>query len=164
MTKPLLTKENLIRIKDEKVFNKLNEMYGKFYGDTHISKNKFFNDLLKIGVEVFEKQEKDNWALKNEKQTILDAIHEHTKRMNYFIKFSKPFIKNTYANVEILQEMLRQMYNYFLLKMDRTEKEYFENHFESYFNRLPNKLEESKQRMFDYYDYEVEMNQKNENK
>lgn len=84
--------------------------------------------------------------------------------MNYFIKFSKSFIKNTYANVEILQEMLRQMYNYFLLKMDRTEKEYFENHFESYFNRLPNELEESKQRMFDYYDYEVEMNQKNEKK
>lgn len=84
--------------------------------------------------------------------------------MNYFIKFSKPFIKNTYANVEILQEMLRQMYNYFLLKMDRTEKEYFENHFESYFNRLSNELEESKQRMFDYYDHEVEMNQKNEKK
>lgn len=164
MTKPLLTKENLIRIKNEKVFNKLNEMYEKFYGDLHISKNKFFNDILKIGIEVFEKQEKDNWALQNEKQTILDAIHEHTKRMNYFIKFSKPFIKNTYANVEILQEMLRQMYNYFLLKMDRTEKEYFENHFESYFNRLPNGLEESKQRMFDYYDYEVEMNQKNEKK
>ena len=164
MNKQMLTKENLIRIKDEKVFNKLNEMYGKFYGDMYISKNKFFNDILKIGVEVFEKQEKDNWALKNEKQTILDAIHEHTKRMNYFIKFSKPFIKNTYANVEILQEMLRQMYNYFLLKMDRTEKEYFENHFESYFNKLSNKLEESKQRMFDYYDYEVEMNQKNEKK
>ena len=164
MVKQMLTKENLIRIKDEKVFNKLNEMYGKFYGDMQISKNKFFNDILKIGVEVFEKQEKDNWAFKNEKQTILDAIHEHTKRMNYFIKFSKPFIKNTYANVEILQEMLRQMYNYFLLKMDRTEKEYFENHFESYFNRLPNELEESKQRMFDYYDYEVEMNQKNEKK
>lgn len=50
MTKPLLTKENLIRIKDEKVFNKLNEMYGKFYGDMQISKNKFFNDILKIGV------------------------------------------------------------------------------------------------------------------
>ena len=164
MTKPLLTKENLIRIKDEKVFNKLNEMYGKFYSDIQKSKNKFFNDILKIGVEVFEKQEKNNWALKNEKQTILDDIHEHTKRMNYFIKFSKPFIKNTYANVEILQEMLRQIYNYFLLKMDRTEKEYFQNHFESYFNKLPNELEESKQRMFDYYDYEVEMNQKNEKK
>ena len=150
---------------DKTIANKRNnEMYEKFYGDLHISKNKFFNDILKIGIEVFEKQEKDNWALQNEKQTILDAIHEHTKRMNYFIKFSKPFIKNTYANVEILQEMLRQMYNYFLLKMDRTEKEYFENHFESYFNRLPNGLEESKQRMFDYYDYEVEMNQKNEKK
>ena len=56
------------------------------------------------------------------------------------------------------------MYNYFLLKMNRTEKEYFRNHFESYFNRLPNELEESKQKMFDYYDYEVEMNQKNEKK
>lgn len=50
MTKQMLTKENLIRIKDEKVFNKLNEMHGEFYGDMHISKNKFFNDILKIGV------------------------------------------------------------------------------------------------------------------
>ena len=50
MVKQMLTKENLIRIKDEKVFNKLNEMYGEFYGDMQISKNKFFNDILKIGV------------------------------------------------------------------------------------------------------------------
>ena len=45
MGKQTLTKENLIRIKNEKVFNKLNEMYEKFYGDLHISKNKFFNDI-----------------------------------------------------------------------------------------------------------------------
>lgn len=159
-----ITKENLIRIKSEKILCKLNEVYKTFYKPCNVSKNNFFNTVIKIGIDVLEKQEKDNWTLKNEKQTLLDAIHEHTKRMNYFIKFSKPFIKNTYANVEILQEMLRQMYNYFLLKMDRTEKEYFENHFESYFNKLSNKLEESKQRMFDYYDYEVEMNQKNEKK
>ena len=30
-------------------------------------------------------------------QALLDAIHEHIKRMNYFIKFSEPFIQTTYA-------------------------------------------------------------------
>lgn len=107
-----ITKENLIRIKNEKILCKLNETYNKFYKPCNVSKNNFFNTVIKIGIDVLEKQEKDNWTLKNEKQTLLDVIHEHTKRMNYFIKFSKPFIKNTYANEEVNQVMLRQMYTF----------------------------------------------------
>ncbi len=71
---------NLIRIKDEKVVETLNEMYEKMK-NTYQSKNKFFNDIIKLGVQVLQKQEKDNWAIQNEKQTLLDAIHEHTKRI-----------------------------------------------------------------------------------
>lgn len=106
MNKQLLTKENIVRIKSDKLFDKLKEFYEKFYGGSGVSKNKFFNDVIETGIDVYEKHEKDNWAFKNEKQTILDAIHEHTKRMNYFIKFSKPFIKNTYANIEIMLELI----------------------------------------------------------
>lgn len=98
ITKEINT-DNLIRIKDEKVLAKLNEMYDKMKDIVYQSKNAFFNDVLKIGIEVFEKQEKDNWAIKNEKQTLLDAIHEHTKRMNYFIKISKPFIQTALMQI-----------------------------------------------------------------
>ena len=104
MSKPNkeITRDNLIRINDEKVIDLLNEMFEKTKNGCQ-SKNKFFNEIIKLGVQVLQKQEKDNWAIQNEKQTLLDAIHEHTKRMNYFIKFSKPFIQTTYANSEINQ-------------------------------------------------------------
>ena len=157
-----ITKENLIRIKSEKVLCKLNEVYNKFYKPCNVSKNNFFNTVIKIGIDVLEKQENDNWTLKNEKQTLLDAIHEHTKRMNYFIKFSKPFIKNTYANEEVNQVMLRQMYNFLMFKMEENDKKIFNEHLESYFNKLPQKLVDSKEKMFAYYDYEVDINQKDD--
>ena len=37
-----ITKENLIRIKNENVLCKLNEMYNKFYKPCDVSKNNFF--------------------------------------------------------------------------------------------------------------------------
>ena len=52
--------DNLIRIKDEKVLTKLNEMYDKMKDIVYQSKNAFFNDVVIIGIEVLEKQEKDN--------------------------------------------------------------------------------------------------------
>ena len=159
MNKQLLTKENIVRIKSDKLFDKLKEFYEKFYGGSGVSKNKFFNDVIETRIDVYEKHEKDNWAFKNEKQTILDAIHEHTKRMNYFIKFSKPFIKNTYANIEIMLELITQMYNYMIFKMERSERKFFDENNEGFFNKLSCKLEKEKKKMFDYYDYEVELNQ-----
>ena len=86
------------------------KMYDKMKDIVYQSKNAFFNDVVRIGIEVLEKQEKDNWAIKNEKQTLLDAIHEHTKRMNYFIKFSKPFIQTAYADSEINQQILLHIF------------------------------------------------------
>ena len=44
-----ITSNNLIRIKDEKVVDTLNEMYEKTK-NTYQSKNKFFNDIIKLGV------------------------------------------------------------------------------------------------------------------
>ena len=83
MNKQLRTKENIVRIKSDKLFDKLKEFYEKFYGSSGVSKNKFFNDIIQTGIDVYEKHEKDNWAFKNEKQTILDAIHEHTKQFAF---------------------------------------------------------------------------------
>ena len=58
-----ITRNNLIRIKDEKVVETLNEMYEKTK-NIYQSKNKFFNDIIKLGVQVLQKQEKDNcWKL-----------------------------------------------------------------------------------------------------
>ena len=46
-------------------------MYDKMKDIVYQSKNAFFNDVLRIGIEVFEKQEKDNWAIKNESKHCL---------------------------------------------------------------------------------------------
>ena len=45
--------DNLIRIKDEKVLAKLNEMYDKMKDIVYQSKNAFFNDVLRIGMFVY---------------------------------------------------------------------------------------------------------------
>lgn len=154
ITKEINT-DNLIRIKDEKVLTKLNEMYDKYKDVVYQSKNAFFNDVVRIGIEVFEKQEKDNWAIKNEKQTLLDAIHEHTKRMNYFIKFSKPFIQTAYADSEINQQILCILLNHLTRKMDKIEFDLFMKDIEK-LKILPSDLAKLKRELRANYLYEVE--------
>ena len=149
-----ITSNNLIRIKDEKVVDTLNEMYEKTK-NTYQSKNKFFNDIIKLGVQVLQKQEKDNWAIQNEKQTLLDAIHEYTKRMNYFIKFSKPFIQTTYANSEVNQQLMCVILNYFFSKMEVYEKNKFYKNLDL-FKVLPKNFEEEKYKLKHDYLNEIE--------
>ena len=152
--KKLITKENNVRIKDEELISKLNVAFEKFdIGDT--SKNTFLVYLLKLGLNTYQKQWKDNWALKNETTTLLDAIHEHTKRMNFFIKFSKPFIEETYANNEINQLLLLRMYHKMLAKLSPEEKQEFKEVVE-YYDKLPKEFEISKKKMIDYYRFKVE--------
>ncbi len=152
--KKLITKENNVRIKDDELISRLNTAFTKFdIGDT--SKNTFLVYLLKIGVATYEKQWKDNWAIKNETTTLLDAIHEHTKRMNFFIKFSKPFIEETYANNEINQTLLLRMYRNMLEEMSPEERKAFNGFVENYDN-LPREFELSKKKMIDYYRFKVE--------
>lgn len=152
--KKLITKENNVRIKDEELISKLNVAFEKFdIGDT--SKNTFLVYLLKLGLNTYQKQWKDNWALKNETTTLLDAIHEHTKRMNFFIKFSKPFIEETYANNEINQLLLLRMYHKMLDKLSPEEKQEFKEVVE-YYDKLPKEFEISKKKMIDYYRFKVE--------
>lgn len=155
MTKnKLITKENNVRIKDDELISRLNTAFTKFdIGDT--SKNTFLVYLLKIGVATYEKQWKDNWAIKNETTTLLDAIHEHTKRMNFFIKFSKPFIEETYANNEINQTLLLRMYRNMLEEMSPEERKAFNGFVENY-DKLPREFELSKKKMIDYYRFKVE--------
>lgn len=152
--KKLITKENNVRIKDDELISRLNTAFTKFdIGDT--SKNTFLVYLLKIGVATYEKQWKDNWAIKNETTTLLDAIHEHTKRMNFFIKFSKPFIEETYANNEINQSLLLRMYRNMLEEMSPEERKAFNGFVENY-DKLPREFELSKKKMIDYYRFKVE--------
>lgn len=152
--KKLITKENNVRIKDEELISRLNVAFEKFdIGDT--SKNTFLVYLLKLSLNTYQKQWKDNWALKNETTTLLDAIHEHTKRMNFFIKFSKPFIEETYANNEINQLLLLRMYHKMLDKLSPEEKQEFKEVVE-YYDKLPKEFEISKKKMIDYYRFKVE--------
>ena len=51
------------------------------------------------------------------------------------------------------------MYNYMIFKMERSERKFFDENNEGFFNKLSCKLEKEKKQMFDYYDYEVELNQ-----
>ena len=63
--KKLITKENNVRIKDEELISKLNVAFEKFdIGDT--SKNTFLVYLLKLGLNTYQKQWKDDWAYRNE--------------------------------------------------------------------------------------------------
>ena len=152
--KKVITKENNVRIKDDMLISRLNTAFKKFdIGDT--SKNTFLVHLLKLGVATYEKEWKDSWAVKNETTTLLDAIHEHTKRMNFFIKFSKPFIEETYANNEINQLLLLRMYHKMIEKLSPEEKREFKETAE-YYDKLPKEFELSKKKMMDYYRFKVE--------
>ena len=106
-------------------------------------------------MQVLQKQEKDDFAIQNEKQTLLDAIHEHTKRMNYFIKFSKPFIQTTYANSEINQQLLCVILNYYFSKMEYYEKNKLYKNLDL-FKILPKNFEEEKLNLKSGYLNEVE--------
>ena len=147
--------ENMVRIKDEKVLALLNEMYDQYKEVVYLSKNAFFNDIIRIGIQVFAKQEKDNWAIKNEKQTILDTMHNHTKRMNYFIKFSKPFIQTAYADSEINQQLLCILLNQMTRKMSNAERELFLKELDN-LKVLPDSLAKLKKQLRANYLYEVE--------
>lgn len=154
-----IKQENIVRIYDKKLLERLNKMYAERKGIVYTSKNNFLNDILQIGIQTFEKQEKDNWAIQNEKQTLLDAIHEHTKRMNYFIKFSKPFIKSTYANCEITQKLLTILFNDFLKNKTDEEQSHLMDDIEKE-SKLLNYFEKMKKELLDVYDYKVEVNEK----
>lgn len=147
--------ENMVRIKDEKILALLNEMYDQYKEVVYLSKNAFLNDIIRIGIQVFAKQEKDNWAIKNEKQTILDTMHNHTKRMNYFIKFSKPFIQTAYADSEINQQLLCILLNQMVRKMSNAERELFLKELDN-LKVLPDSLAKLKKQLRANYLYEVE--------
>ena len=150
----VIPKANVLRIFDDEVLAKLNEDYSKC-GDIYTSRNAYLNNVLKVGIDVITKQRRDDWAIKNETTTLLDAIHEHTKRMNFFVKFSQPFIKKSYANLEINERLLCVMFNYLVKKMDEKEQKLFFQNLKDY-SLLPEEFAEQKMQMQKYYDYRTE--------
>ncbi len=154
-----IKQENIVRIYDKKLLERLNKMYAERKGIVYTSKNNFLNDILQVGIQTYEKQEKDNWAIQHEKQTLLDAIHAHTKRMNYFIKFSKPFIKSTFANCEITQKLLAILFNEFFKHKSYEERSQFMDSIEKE-SKLLDCFEKMKKELLDVYDYRVEENEK----
>lgn len=153
--KDKIGRDNVVRIYDNELLDNLNDEYTNLQGFMYSSKNAFLNDVLKLGVKVLKKQNDDNWAIKNETTTLLDAIHEHTKRMNFFIKFSQPFIKTAYADCEINQMILSVLLNYMIVKMNKTEKEMFFKDLEKYIN-LQDVFVEKKKELKKYYTYQTE--------
>ncbi|MGN0961004.1 MAG: hypothetical protein ACI4PF_02250 [Christensenellales bacterium] len=153
--KDKIGRDNIVRIYDNELLDNLNDEYANLQGFMYSSKNVFLNDVLKLGVKVLKKQNDDNWAIKNETTTLLDAIHEHTKRMNFFIKFSQPFIKTAYADCEINQMILSVLLNYMIVKMNKTEKEMFFKDLEKYIN-LQDVFVEKKKELKKYYTYQTE--------
>ena len=151
----VIPKANVLRITDENLLSKLNEDYAKKQGTVYTSRNAYLNDVLSVGCDVIAKQRKDDWAIKNETTTLLDAIHEHTKRMNFFVKFSQPFIKKSYANLEVIEQMLSVWFNYMVVKMDEKEKRLFFEELAKY-AKLPDDFAEVKTEMQKYYDYRTE--------
>ena len=150
----VIPKSNVLRIFDDEVLARLNEDYSKC-GDIYTSRNSYLNNVLKVGIEVLTKQRKDDWVIKNETTILLDAIHEHTKRMNFFVKFSQPFIKKSYANLEINERLLCVMFNYLVERMDEKEQKLFFQNLKEY-SILPEDFAEQKTQMQKYYDYKTE--------
>lgn len=153
--KDKIGRDNVVRIYDNELLYNLNDEYANLHRFMYSSKNAFLSDVLKLGVKVLKKQNDDNWAIKNETMTLLDAIHEHTKRMNFFIKFSQPFIKTAYADCEINQMILSVLLNYMIVKMNKTEKEMFFKDLEKYIN-LQDVFVEKKKDLKKYYTYQTE--------
>lgn len=153
--KDKIGRDNVVRIYDNELLDNLNDEYTNLQEFMYSSKNAFLNDVLKLGVKVLKKQNDDNWAIKNETMTLLDAIHEHTKRMNFFIKFSQPFIKTAYADCEINQMILSVLLNYMIAKMNKTEKEIFFKDLERYIN-LREIFSDKKKELKKYYTYQTE--------
>ena len=153
--KDVIPKDNVLRIRDDELLAKMNEDYAKKQDTIYTSRNAYLNDVLRVGLEVIAKQRKDDWAIKNETTTLLDAIHEHTKRMNFFVKFSQPFIRKSYANLEVIEQMLSVWFNYMVVKMDATEKRLFFESFSKY-AKLPDDFAEVKSELQKYYDYRTE--------
>ena len=151
----VIPKANVLRIGDAEMLAKLNEDYAKKRSTLDLSRNAYLNEVLSVGIDVITKQNKDDWAIKNETTTLLDAIHEHTKRMNFFVKFSQPFIKKSYANLEVIEQMLSVWFNYMVVKMDATEKRLFFQDLSKY-AKLPEDFAEVKTELQKYYDYRTE--------
>lgn len=70
------------------------------------NKNKIFVDLIRLGLDLAEKEEKNQWAFHNETQTIFDSMKNLTKRLNIFLKFSEHFIEEIYACGQTNQDMI----------------------------------------------------------
>lgn len=87
-----IEKDNIVRIYNSDLLDILNDEYLKMQDIEHYSKNAFLNDVLRLGIKVLKKQNDDNWAIKNETTTLLEAIHEHTKTILF--PFC-PFLKYT---------------------------------------------------------------------
>ena len=104
-----ITKGNMIRVYDEDLLKRLNSYYERNKA-LLINKNKMFVDLIKLGLDLAEKGEKDRWAYYNEKQTIIDSMQNLTKRLNIFLKFSEHFIEETYASGQVNQDMICRVY------------------------------------------------------
>ena len=144
---------NIVRIKDKTLFDKLNKLFDKY--KTWYSKNRILNEVLETGINVFEKLETDSWAFQHSRQTILDAMQEQTKRMNYFIKFSKPFIRSSYANGELAITLLLKICNYLTKDMSEDERQNFMKYMLNE-KILPDDFKDAKDRMYEAYDYKVD--------
>lgn len=90
--KKVITKENNVRIKDGELISRLNTAFTKFdIGDT--SKNAFLVYLLKLGLNTYQKQWKDNWAIKNETTTIykqdIEMSENDIKKLPFDFSFKR---------------------------------------------------------------------------
>lgn len=140
-----IAKENMIRIYDEGLLKRLNSFYGRNKAMS-LNKNKMFVDLIKLGLDLAEKGEKDRWAFHNETQTIFDSMKNLTKRLNIFLKFSEHFIEEIYASGQINQDMICRVYKMLYDKCGDFTKEQLD---EGNYDFLPKLLQEKKENLQD---------------
>lgn len=157
-----ITQENMIRVYDEGLLKRLNLFYGR--NEMVLpNKNKMFVDLIKLGLDLAEKGEKDRWAYYNEKQTIIDSVQNLTKRLNIFLKFSEHFIEEMYASGQINQDMICRVYKMLYEKAGEFTKEELD---EGDYDFLPKLLQEKKENLQDECHNKIAMwkKEKEENK
>lgn len=138
-----ITKENMIRIYDEDLLKRLNSFYER-NGALGLSKNKIFVDLIKLGLDLAEKEEKNRWAFQNETQTVFESIKNLTKRLNIFLKFSERFVEEIYAGGQTNQDMLCRVYKMLYDKCNDITKEELDY---GDYDFLPELLQEKNERL-----------------
>ena len=134
-----MNEQYTVRVYNSRDVEKIERVY-KRCRDIYNTKNPFFVDCIKRGMEDIEKEyfgEKKVETLTE----IYDEIEKKVKRLDELVKLSEKNAKENYANLLIIQKLLSANYNMLLGISSETPKQ--EKYVEAgMYDKLPERLSE----------------------